>query len=207
MPSAHINPQAAKRALHDAHDIGKESGSSPIFPFVAVSVDTDLGFQAYGRSQYCVGWSYTTEPITATHDNTVLLGWDEAKDLGMAVGKTSAAKDATVWIEVTDGRLLVAYGEEPIADLPGIEPEDGDIEGVNEDLAIINQAQPEPRQFLALTSEVVKRFTKVRGKSPILDFYLTSLGNTVLVKVGDTFMGAFEAVDRSRVEQSEEYLF
>ncbi|WP_152346637.1 hypothetical protein [Brevibacterium sp. CFH 10365] len=200
MPSAHINPQQVKIALHDAVDIGKETGSNPVFPYVGVTLAPD-GIQAYGRSQYAVGWSFSSGLLTADHSNTVLIEHDEAKELGMAVGKTSAAKDATVWVEITDDhRLIVAYGNDEIADLPSIEPEPGDIEGINEDVAILDQAGTTPRTQFAMGLETIKRFTKVRGKSPYMDLQFTDIGNTTFVKIGDGFIGGFEAIDRPSVQ-------
>lgn len=207
MPEAWCHPQSLKNQLLNAVDVGKEPGANPMFPLVALTVDEDLGSQAYGRSAHTAGWTYTVQPIAANDWNTVLLPWDEAKDLAQAVGKTSAAKDAQVWVGIQDGRLAVAYGSEAIADLPGVEPGDGDIEGVNEDLQILNSTGPQARDYLAVSTEIVKRFSKVRAKSPIMDFYLTNLGCTVLVKIGEHFTGAFEAVNRDRVEKAEEYLF
>lgn len=207
MPSAHINPGKLKTALHDAVDIGKETGASPVFPCIAVTVDDQSeSVQAYGRSHYCVGWSYTATPLTATADNTVLISWDEAKELGMAVGKTSAAKDATVWVEITDGHLIVNYGSEPVADLAGIEPGDGDIEAVNEELEILDQAGTQPRGLVAMGLEVIKRFTKVRGKVSYMDLFFTDIGNTVFVKIGEHFIGGFEAIDRGSVQEPQLFI-
>lgn len=200
MPSAHIHPQRFKAALHDAIDIGKEAGTSPAFPYVAVTL-SESGIQGYGRSHYAVGWSFSDEPLTADDTNTVLIEFDEAKELGMAVGKTSAAKDATVWVEITDGRLIVADGNENIADLPSVEAEPGDIESINEELAILDQAEATERRFFAMGLEVVKRFTKVRSKAAYMDLFFTDFGNTTFVKIGDNFIGGFEAIDRSSAQE------
>lgn len=207
MPSAHINPGKLKAALKDAVDIGKETGSSPVFPYVAVTLDEQSGsVQAYGRSQYCVGWSFTDAPLTATDENTVLISWDEADTLGMAVGKTSAAKDATVWVAITDGSIIVKYGPESIADLAGIEPEDDDIEAVNDELEMLEQASTQPRGFFAMGIEVIKRFTKVRGKVAYMDLFFTDIGNTTFVKIGEHFIGGFEAIDRSSVQEPQLFI-
>ena len=182
-------------------DIGKEGASTAPFPLVAVTLN-ESGAQAYGRSTYCVGWSFTESTIPATHDNTVLIEFDEAKTLAQAVGKTSAAKDATVWVEITpDGRLVVDYGSENIADMVSVGAGDGDIESIDEELHILDQAGAGDRTHLCLTHEVIKRFTKVRDKTPYMDMVFTGIGNTVFVKIGDGFIGAFEAVDRARVDE------
>ena len=200
MTSIHINPQEAKRLLHNATDIGKETGASQVFPFVAFTIDNGQAM-SYGRSAHCVGWSFLDHPIQATEQNTVMITHDEAKELGMAIGKTSAAKDATVWMEVTDdNRLVVNYGSEEVADMVGVEPEPGDIEAINTEQEIFRQASPAARAFFAMTIDVVKRFSKIRDKSPILDLFFTDVGNTVFAKIGSGFIGGFEAVDRHRVE-------
>lgn len=206
MPEAWIQPQEFKRILHDASDVGKETGANQIFPYVALTIDNGQAM-AYGRSAYTVGWSFLEAPLLATHENTVLIPHDEAKDLGAAVGKTSAAKDASVWVNIEDGRVSVAWGNESIADLPGVEPEPGDIDSINKELELFRQAKPSGRTFFAMTIEVIKRLSKVRGKSPILDLFFTDIGNTVYVKVGSGFVGGFEAVDRNRVNDPEPMLF
>lgn len=206
MPSAHLNPQTLKNCLLNSVDIGKETGPNPIFPMVALTVDAD-SVQAYGRSSFTVGWSFDNGMLEANSSNTCLISWDEAKDLGAAVGKTSAAKDATVFVNIEDGRLAVDYGRESIADLPGIEPGPGDIEGINQDLEILRSAGSTPRTHFAMTTEVVKRFSKIRTRSPIIDLMFTSIGSTVFTKVGPNFVGGFEAVDRNRVNDPEPMLF
>lgn len=206
MPEAWIAPQDLKRILHDASDVGKETGGNQLFPYVALTVDNGQAM-AYGRSAYCVGWSYTSAPLLATDSNTVLLPHDEAKDLGMAAGKTSAAKDASIFVGINDGRLLVSYGNDDLADLPGDETEPGDIDSINHELELFRQAKPSGRTFFAITIEVIKRLSKVRGKSPIMDLFFTDIGNTVYVKVGSGFVGGFEAVDRNRVNDPEPMLF
>lgn len=119
----------------------------------------------------------------------------------MAVGKTSAAKEATVWVEITpDKRLIVNYGNENIADLPSIEPELGDIDAINEELDYLGQAETTERTHFAMGLETIKRFTKVRSKSPCMDLMFTDIGNTTYVKIGDRFIGAFESIDRPSVE-------
>lgn len=208
MPSAHVNPQQLKAALLNAVDIGKENSTNPLFPFVALTV-TPVGAMAYGRSRHCVGWSFTTELIPADWSNTVLLEFDEAKELGMAVGKTSAAKDATVCVEVTDDhRLVVEYGEESIADLPSVDPVPGDIEAITAELDLLSELGTSERMFFAISMETMKRFTKIRGTNPVVDMKFTaassrkaiSQGNITLVKIGDRFIGAFESIDRPSVE-------
>lgn len=200
MPSAHIHPQLLKNSLLDAVDIGKEGASTAPFPLVALTIN-DSSAQAYGRSTYCVGWSFTDGPITATEDNTVFIEFDEAKELAQAIGKTSAAKDATVWVEITDEhRLIVKYGNEDIADLPSVEPDDGDIDAINEELEILDQSGTTYRHLFCMTTEVIKRFSKIRDKTPYMDLIFTDIGNTTFVKIGDGFIGAFEAVDRDRID-------
>lgn len=203
MPSAHITPSKLKNCLLDAVDIGKETGSSPVFPYIGLTLEEDgtPGVQAYGRSQYAVGWSFSDRILAADNTNTVLIPWDEAQALGQAVGKTSAAKDATVWVVIDQGRLAVAYGNESVADLPGVEPEDGDIEAINEELDILNKTSTAPRSYFAMGIEAVKRFSKIRGKTSYMDLMFTDIGNTTLVKIGDNFIGGFEAIDRQSVQE------
>lgn len=202
MLSAHINPAKLKNCLLDAVEIGKETGSNPVFPSIGLMIeDGDTpGAQAYVRSQHAVGSSFTDRVLTATETNTVLIEWEEAKELGQAVGKTSAARDATVWVVIDNGRLGVAYGNESIADLPGVEPEDGDIEAINEELDILGQAEGSERGFFAMGIETVKRFSKVRGKCPYLDLMFTDIANTTFVKIGEGFIGGIEAIDRPSVQ-------
>lgn len=198
MPSLHIHPGEAKRLLHNATDIGKETGASQVFPFVAFTIN-DGQAMSYGRSAFCVGWSFLDHPIQATEQNTVMITHDEAKELGMAVGKTSAAKDATVWMEITDdNRLVAAYGEEPIADLAGVEPEPGDIDAINSELDLLDTLEPAGKEYIAMGIEVVKRLSKVRSKTPYMDLFLNE-SNTVYVKIGDGFLGGFEAVARDKI--------
>lgn len=198
MPSLHIHPGEAKRLLHNATDIGKETGASQVFPFVAFTIDNGQAM-SYGRSAFCVGWSFLDHPIQATEQNTVMITHDEAKELGMAVGKTSAAKDATVWMEITDdNRLVAAYGEEPIADLAGVEPEPGDIDAINSELDLLDTLEPAGKEYIAMGIEVVKRLSKVRSKTPYMDLFLNE-SNTVYVKIGDGFLGGFEAVARDKI--------
>lgn len=199
MPSAHINPQSLKNCLLDAVDIGKEGGQLAPFPLVGVTIDNGAA-QAYGRSSYAVGWSFTDRPLDADELNTVLIEFDEAKELAQAVGKTSAAKDATVWAEIEQGRLIINYGEESVADLPGVEPAPGDIDGINQDLTILDEAGSSERGFFAMGIETIKRFTKVRGKCPYMDIWFTDIGNTSFVKIGDHFIGGFEAIARDQIE-------
>lgn len=204
MPNALINPGKFKSCLHDAVDIGKETGSSPVFPFVAVTLDDQHqtpSVQAYGRSHYAVGWSFTDHLADADDSNTVLIGLDEAKELGMAVGRVSAAKDATVWVEITDGRLIVADGNESIADLAGVEAEDGDLEAVNDELDMLSTAEGQQRAVFAMGIETIKRFSKIRGKCAYMDLLFTGIGNTTYVKIGDNFVGGFEAIDRGSVQE------
>lgn len=198
MPSLHIHPGEAKRLLHNATDIGKETGASQVFPFVAFTIDNGQAM-SYGRSAFCVGWSFLDHPIQATEQNTVMITHDEAKELGMAIGKTSAAKDATVWMEITDdNRLVAAYGEEPIADLAGVEPEPGDIDAINSELDLLDTLEPAGKEYIAMGIEVVKRLSKVRSKTPYMDLFLNE-SNTVYVKIGDGFLGGFEAVARDKI--------
>lgn len=198
MPSLHIHPGEAKRLLHNATDIGKETGASQVFPFVAFTIDNGQAM-SYGRSAFCVGWSFLDHPIQATEQNTVMITHDEAKELGMAVGKTSAAKDATVWMEITDdNRLVAACGEEPIADLAGVEPEPGDIDAINSELDLLDTLEPAGKEYIAMGIEVVKRLSKVRSKTPYMDLFLNE-SNTVYVKIGDGFLGGFEAVARDKI--------
>lgn len=208
MPSAHLNPQELKKLLHNSVDVGKETGKSPVFPLVALTVEPK-GAMAYGRSRHCVGWSFTSTPLSAKAGNTVLLELDEAQELGMAVGKTSAAKDATIWVEVTpDRRLVVNYGDESIADLPSVEPEPDDIEAINAERLLLSEAGASERGFFAISTETMKRFAKIRGTNPVVDMKFTAVssskaidkGNLTIVKVGDGFIGAFEAIDRPSVQ-------
>lgn len=204
MPSAHINPAKLKNCLHNAVDIGKETGSNPVFPCVAVTLDETgetPSVQTYSRSHHAVGWSFTEHVSTADEANTILISHDEAKELGMAVGKTSAAKDATVWVEITDDMLIVAYGNESIASLAGIEPDPGDIESINDELDILDTAKGEQRAAFAMGIETIKRFTKVRDKTAYMDLLFTGIGNTTYVKIGDNFIGGFEAIDRPSVQE------
>lgn len=190
MPSVHINPQKLKNSLLDAVDIGKEGASTAPFSLVALTLG-GTGAQAYGRSTHCVGWSFTDTPIDANADNTVLIEFDEAKELAQAIGKASAAKDATVWVEIADGHLMVAYGNESLAALPSVEAGEGDIEVINEELDILGQAEATERTHFAMSLEAIKRFTKVRDKTQYMDLMFTD--------IGDSFIGGFEAIDRDRV--------
>lgn len=206
MPSLHAHPQSFKSAILDAVDIGKEAGQLAPFPFVAITITED-GVQTYGRSSFCAGWSYTATPLHADESNTVLVDFDEGKELARVIGKTSASKDATVWAEITDGRLVVAYGNESLANLPGIEPGEGDIDGINGDLDILDQSGTQQRTEFAMGIETIKRFSKIRSKSPMLDLVFTDIGNTTFVKIGDGFIGAFEAIARDQVVEPEAKLF
>lgn len=206
MPSSWFHPQSFKSAILDAIDIGKETGQLAPFPFVAITVTED-GIQAYGRSSFCAGWSYTATLLRADEANTVLIDFDEGKELAQAVGKTSASRDATVWVEITDGRLVVAYGNESLADLPGIEPGEGEIGGINEELEILDQSGTQQRSKFAMGTETIKRFSKIRSKSPMLDLLFTDIGNTTFVKIGEGFIGAFEAIARDQVAEQEPKLF
>ncbi|MGO2860638.1 MAG: hypothetical protein ACTIC1_05740 [Brevibacterium sp.] len=198
MPSAHINPQKLKNSLLDAVDIGKEGASTAPLPLVALTVN-ESGAQAYGRSTYCVGWSYTEAPIDANTENTVFIEFDEAKELAQVIGKTSAAKDATVWVEISDDHLMVNYGNESLAALPSVEAGEGDIDAINDELDTLGQAEATERTHFAMGLETIKRFTKVRDKTQYMDLMFTSIGNTTFVKIGDTFIGGFEAIARDRV--------
>lgn len=78
---------------------------------------------------------------------------------------------------------------------------EGEIDAINEELDLIDHCGGSTKHFLCLTTEVIKRFTKVRDKTPYMDFMFTDVGdaNTVFVKTGDTFIGAFESVARDRI--------
>ena len=53
--------------------------------------------------------------------------------------------------------------------------------------------------------ETIKRFTKVRDKTQYMDLMFTSIGNTTFVKIGDTFIGGFEAIARDRVVDPKDF--
>ena len=53
--------------------------------------------------------------------------------------------------------------------------------------------------------EVIKRISKLRTKTPYMDLFLNE-SNTIYVKVGDNFLGGFEAIARDKIT-SEPKLF
>lgn len=112
-----------------------------------------------------------------------------------------------MWVEISDGVLSVMYGQELIAELAGIEPQPGDIEAINDELGVLEQAGPAERTFFAMGIETIKRFSKIRGKSPYMDLFFTDVGNTTFCKIGNNFIGGFEAIDRGSVEDPKLFNF
>ena len=204
MPDCWVNPQSLKNILMNSVEIGKESGRDQLFPLVAITIDSSSA-QAYGRSSYCVGYSFTDSPIEATQENTVALEMDEAKELAQVVGKTSAAKDAQVWVQINEGRIAVNYGAESLADLPGVEMDPEEVSSINSELNLLDSLEPAGKEYVAMGIEVIKRISKLRTKTPYMDLFLNE-SNTIYVKVGDNFLGGFEAIARDKIT-SEPKLF
>ncbi|NJC57649.1 hypothetical protein [Brevibacterium marinum] len=83
--------------------------------------------------------------------------------------------------------------------MTSVEAGEDDIDAINEELDTLGQAEATARTYFAMCLEAIKRFTKVRDKTPYMDLMFTDIGNTTFVKIGDGFIGGFEAIARDRV--------
>lgn len=217
------SPRALSRMLKNVIAMVTELRGEPAttMPYVLISAEsltdrTDAVLRATGRGLYTAGtdsveaWSdvpgrAAVRVLAVNPDKTDEV--DDLRKLATAIGSTSTARDARVFLVITDRHSVsVSYGETFLGELGEVDPEgqlDGDeatlgwFEEVHDALDGIVRA-PETTRRLAYSVSLLSRLKDIKTENgcTVADFKVHPQHNTVGIALGETFRGLYEGIDR-----------
>lgn len=196
MTALHVPPRAFADLLDNAVLVGKDKPGVSTNSHVAVMVRGST-LTAYGRGRYLAGRSMLpldgpSEPCTVT------LLEDVAAELASMVRKVEGVgrKDTRVHVVVNDG-LAVNAGDVALCDLEDEDPHGASAPLWTEIDAMLAKAETaEACEAFMFTKEMMQKISKLKGDADVVDLVRIG-GGTMAFRIGSTFQGLAEAVDRS----------
>jgi hypothetical protein len=203
-------PKALSVMLKNVLAFTKETGKGKRgSPDVLLQVDKDgrdgtvaaVGFARYAA---CRDWLEVRGVEGDEVGQLLLLGHndqktdvlDDLQKLAMAIGKTSTAAGAQVFVEIHHRqKITVEYGGELVGELADTGRSAAPHERLED---VLDKGEWGPLAGpTALQIETVARLRDVKSDSPVVDLaQLPGDSEKVALQVGDSFMGIISAVDR-----------
>lgn len=195
MTALHVPPRAFADLLDNAVVVGKDKPGVSTNSHVALMV-RGAELTAYGRGRYLAGRS--TLRLEAPADPcTVTLLEDVAAELAGMVRKVEGVgrKDTRVHV-VIDGGLAVNAGDVPLCDLEDEDPDGASAPLWTEIDAMLAKAEKaEACAAFMFTKEMMQKISKLKGDADVVDLVRIG-GGTMAFRIGTTFQGLAEGVDR-----------
>ncbi len=208
-----LHPKPLADALSNAVAVSKELASVPSCPNIMVTT-AGGSLYVYGVGRYAGGRTrvHIDTPISA--DETVTITRDQAEGLASALRKVLGGQAATVSLTLSAqpfpvvvkdehgmpmqqwANFHVAAGEEPLAAFMEADPDDvwgWQFDVVDDVHADAPGVVPTP---VAFTTDIMARFSKLKGAGKIIDMRTTKQPQLLAVAVGPDFRGVVAAVDR-----------